>query len=524
MFGMREEMTTTVGRVNDALVSETRRDHRPRHADRSMTMTAGQRPGTDFRGVFRDDCAGARRVRGGGGHRPRYAARGRRAARTPTTSPTLVRWAAAADVALVPRGVGKQHGRRRDRRRRRSSTSAARCHRCPRRDARRIAVGPGRHPRTGGRAARRVGLRFPVDPSSGAFCSIGGMVSTNAAGARTLRYGSTRPWVRALDCVFADGSRAIVRRGARAAETSPPSRDSSPRSRRRSRAREPRRAAHAGVRKDSSGYALARLRAVAASSSTCSSEARARSRSSSASSSRSRPLPGATASLLASFASLDDAVVGADAARARRRERVRAARPHVPRRRRAGGAPLPVPAGTEAVLLIELEAEDADGRGERGARRSRRALERAGATQRRARSRRARRGTRSGSCVTPRARSSSRLDPSLKSMQFIEDGAVPPDRLADYVRGVRAALGGARYPRRDLRPRRRRARAREPARRRARATAGATRVAGVLADVVDAHRATRRNARRASTAMAGCARRCSTRTTSADALDALRAA
>ena len=34
----------------------------------------------------------------------------------------------------------------------------------------------------------------------------------------------------------------------------------------------------------------------------------------------------------------------------------------------------------------------------------------------------------------------SRLDPSLKSMQFIEDGCVPPERLGDYVRGVRAAL------------------------------------------------------------------------------------
>jgi FAD/FMN-containing dehydrogenase len=34
----------------------------------------------------------------------------------------------------------------------------------------------------------------------------------------------------------------------------------------------------------------------------------------------------------------------------------------------------------------------------------------------------------------------SRLDPSLKSMQFIEDGCVPPERLAEYVRGVRAAL------------------------------------------------------------------------------------
>jgi FAD/FMN-containing dehydrogenase len=34
----------------------------------------------------------------------------------------------------------------------------------------------------------------------------------------------------------------------------------------------------------------------------------------------------------------------------------------------------------------------------------------------------------------------SRLDPSLRSMQFIEDGAVPPARLAEYVRGVRESL------------------------------------------------------------------------------------
>jgi FAD/FMN-containing dehydrogenase len=34
----------------------------------------------------------------------------------------------------------------------------------------------------------------------------------------------------------------------------------------------------------------------------------------------------------------------------------------------------------------------------------------------------------------------SRLDPHLKSMQFIEDGAVPSDRLPAYVAGVRSAL------------------------------------------------------------------------------------
>ncbi len=60
----------------------------------------------------------------------------------------------------------------------------------------------------------RPDSRFPPDPSSGAFCTVGGMASTNAAGARALRHGATRRWVSALDCVFADGTRAVVRRGA----------------------------------------------------------------------------------------------------------------------------------------------------------------------------------------------------------------------------------------------------------------------------------------------------------------------
>jgi FAD/FMN-containing dehydrogenase len=33
-----------------------------------------------------------------------------------------------------------------------------------------------------------------------------------------------------------------------------------------------------------------------------------------------------------------------------------------------------------------------------------------------------------------------RLDPRLRSMQFIEDGAVPPEKLPEYVRGVREIL------------------------------------------------------------------------------------
>jgi FAD/FMN-containing dehydrogenase len=39
------------------------------------------------------------------------------------------------------------------------------------------------------------------------------MASTNAAGSHSMRFGAMRRWVRALDCVFDDGSRAEVRRG-----------------------------------------------------------------------------------------------------------------------------------------------------------------------------------------------------------------------------------------------------------------------------------------------------------------------
>ena len=62
-------------------------------------------------------------------------------------------------------------------------------------------------------AARQHGLRLPPDPSSGAFATSGGMVATNAAGPRTVRYGSVRRWVEAVEIVGADGEGRTVRRG-----------------------------------------------------------------------------------------------------------------------------------------------------------------------------------------------------------------------------------------------------------------------------------------------------------------------
>ena len=106
-------------------------------------------------------------------------------------------------------------------------------------------------------AARRRGLRFPVDPSSGSFCTIGGMVATNASGAHTLRYGSTRAWVNAIDCVFSDGDRAVITRG-----EPPPKRVAAIARFMRDVhgeivASDKRRPIwHEGVRKESSGYAI----------------------------------------------------------------------------------------------------------------------------------------------------------------------------------------------------------------------------------------------------------------------------
>ena len=62
-------------------------------------------------------------------------------------------------------------------------------------------------------AAHRHGLRLPPDPSSGRWATLGGMLSTNAAGARSVRYGSVRRWVRSLELVTADADVVRLRRG-----------------------------------------------------------------------------------------------------------------------------------------------------------------------------------------------------------------------------------------------------------------------------------------------------------------------
>ena len=82
-----------------------------------------------------------------------------------------------------------------------------------------LAVGPGRATVEAGvslaaleDAARKVSATYPPRPTfTGAFA--GGSVATNAAGAATFKYGSTREWVEALTVILANGEALDLTRG-----------------------------------------------------------------------------------------------------------------------------------------------------------------------------------------------------------------------------------------------------------------------------------------------------------------------
>jgi FAD/FMN-containing dehydrogenase len=300
-----------------------------------------------------------------------------------------------------------------------------------------VWVGPGALRDAVDAAARAHGLRLPVDPSSGAFCTIGGMVSTNAAGAHTLRYGAMRAWVSALDCVFSDGTRAIVRRGERPPADVPAVRRVLEQARPAILTAPPAELAHDGVRKDSSGYALADyarsgdlVDLLVGSEGTLAIIVGVEV--------MLAPVPGATSSALAEFPTLESAVMGATRARERGASACELLdRTFLDVAAQGGGATEIAPT-TESVLLAEVEGSD-QSEAAAAAHALERAFMDAGAT----RVRLALDPATERSLWALRHAASpilARLDPALKSMQFIEDAAVPPDRLPDYVRGVRQAL------------------------------------------------------------------------------------
>lgn len=354
---------------------------------------------------------------------------------------SLVQWARDARVSLVPRGSGSSMaggavgaGVIVDLSRLRDAAPVDVEHR-------QIAVGPGVLCREVNDAGAPFGLHLPVDPSSSAFCTVGGMASTNAAGAHTLRYGSMRRWIVGLDCVFADGSRAYIRRGQPAPRGIPAIDRFLDRVAPTIRATDIALLSHPGVRKDSSGYGVADyartgelVDLLAGSEGTLALfvglELELAPR-----------MPG-SASVLATFKSLDGAVLGASIARDQGASACELLdRTFIELIRESGSADgrgTWLPLGTDAVLLIEIETETPDQAND-AARTLERALSATGAT----RTTVALEFEEQSAIWELRHAASpalAKLDPALKSMQLIEDGAVPPEKLADYVRGVRAAL------------------------------------------------------------------------------------
>ncbi len=345
---------------------------------------------------------------------------------------TLVRWAAGAGVALTPRGAGS--GMPGDNVGPGVVVDLTRAFReAPVVDA---AAGTAR----GGAsltyreldaAAQPFGLHLPPDPSSGAFCTLGGMVATNASGAHTVKYGAMRRWVRSLEFVTADGDAGGTNAPthARTAAEARYTRDVAQDIRARVAALV---AAVPKTTKNSSGYALAdyarsgRVADLLVGSEgtlaivTTVEVALA-------------PVPDERATLLVTLRSLDEV-----------ESAVLALRPLGPAALELldrtyldfvrGAAQRPVPAGVEAVLLAEFED---DGR--------------AGSD--------AVRGIAESCELADDPESVSRLwalrhlaspilaalPDNLRSLQLVEDGCVPVEALGRYVTGLRSAASATGF-------------------------------------------------------------------------------
>ena len=290
-------------------------------------------------------------------------------------------------------------------------------------------------------AARKRGLRLPVDPSSGSFCTLGGMVSTNASGAHSLRYGSTRAWVNALECVFSDGDREVITRG----ETASKRVGAIARFLRDAHgevvAMDKRRPIiHPGVRKESSGYAIHEYATKAdlvdllvGSEGTLVIIVGIQFVLS--------PLPAATSSVLGSFSSLEEATAAAmmavDTGASACELLDKTFLAYAAKAPSADEALGELMEGSAAILLAEVEGESA---ASAAARAEDLAIAFKGAGAREV-----------NIALTPETEYDlwevrhaaspilAALDQST-SMQFIEDGAVPLPRLPEYVEGVRKAL------------------------------------------------------------------------------------
>ncbi|HEU0015052.1 MAG TPA: FAD-binding oxidoreductase [Longimicrobium sp.] len=289
--------------------------------------------------------------------------------------------------------------------------------------------------------AARHRLHFPVDPSSADRATFGGMIANNSGGAHTVRYGATRAWVQALDVVLADGTRALVRRGERAEgplaavlrevddvlTPRDPVIDGWPR-----------------VRKNSSGYALREylesgdaVDLLVGSEGTLAMVLSAEL--------RLAPVPAARGLALVEFTDLEAA-----GAAVRRILELQPAtceiidRTFIDLVRSGGGDPgYPLRPGLEAILFVEMEG---DGAAEVAERLDALRAHLAGDADRVSLATDAAEQERFWHVRHAASPLIARLAGERVSMQFIEDGVVPVERLPDYIRLLRRVLAEHELP------------------------------------------------------------------------------
>jgi FAD/FMN-containing dehydrogenase len=135
---------------------------------------------------------------------------------------TILQWARDHQRSVVPRGAGSAMGG--------GNVGSGVLLDLTALGTGRLAVEPDRRAAVTGAAvpyatltdaAARHGLRLPPDPSSGRWATLGGMVATNAAGARSVRHGSVRRYVRGIEFMTADGLSGWIRRSATGAKEQP---------------------------------------------------------------------------------------------------------------------------------------------------------------------------------------------------------------------------------------------------------------------------------------------------------------
>jgi len=279
-------------------------------------------------------------------------------------------------------------------------------------------------------AARPFGLRLAPDPSSGAFATSGGMIATNAAGPRSVRCGSVRAWVDAVEIVEADGTARRVTRGEGRGEKFA----LAPDQQRLVAARFPK------TRKNSSGYALDRyaesedeLDLLIGSEGTLALVTAVQW--------RLEPIPPDVAGAALGFGSVDALAQAVPYLVALNPSAVELLDRTLLELVRADGIELP--AGLEGLLLVEFERDTAAaargvvGDAVRGLKAStlhvetavdRRALEQLWSVRK---------------LASPAL---ARLPPTRRSLQVVEDGCVPIERLGAYIAGIRAAADGCGVP------------------------------------------------------------------------------